>query len=110
MDNKTKANIIHFSKILLLVIAVWWVVFALLSGAENSGFFKNIPNALPWIVLLAFVCIAFRWQILGGILVILFGVFTILFFSALEFFWILFLISLPLILLGFVLTLTSYKN
>jgi hypothetical protein len=99
----------YFAKSLLLVLAVGWLIFALLSGAENSGFLKNIPNALPWIVLLIFVCIAFRWQILGGILVIIFGVFTIVFFSAIQFIWILFLISLPLIILGAILSLTVRK-
>jgi hypothetical protein len=99
----------YFAKTLLLVLAVGWLIFALLSGAENSGFLKNIPNALPWIVLLIFVCIAFRWQILGGILVIIFGVFTIVFFSAIQFIWILFLISLPLIILGAILSLTVRK-
>jgi len=99
----------YFAKSLLLVLAVGWLIFALLSGAENSGLFKNIPNALPWIVLLIFVCIAFRWQILGGILIIFFGIFTIIFFSAIQFIWILFLISLPLMILGAILSLTVSK-
>jgi len=99
----------YFAKSLLLVLAIGWLIFALLSGAENSGVLKNIPNALPWAILLVFVCIAFRWQILGGILIILFGLFTVVFFSALEFLWILFLISLPLIALGAILTFTVRK-
>ena len=53
--------------------------------------FKNIPNSLPWVLLLIFVLIAFRKQVLGGVLIILFGIFTIIFFSALEFIWILFI-------------------
>ena len=108
MKDKTRLWLAYFAKSLLLVMAVGLAIFALLSGAEDSGTFKNIPNALPWIVLIIFVCIAFRWQILGGILIILFGVFTILFFSAFQVLWILFLISLPLILLGFFLTLLIY--
>ena len=98
----------YFAKVLLLILAIGLFIFALLSGAENSGFLKNIPNALPWAVLLIFICIAFRWQILGGILVVLFGIFTILFFSALEFLWILFIISLPIIILGSVLTFCGF--
>ena len=79
---KTKLYLAYFAKSLLLVLAIGWLIFALLSGAENSGALKNFPNALPWAVLLVFVCVAFRWQILGGILVILFGLFTVIFFSA----------------------------
>lgn len=104
-----KQKIAYFAKILLLVMAIVWLVFALMSGAEGSGTFKNLPNALPWVILLVFACVAFRWQILGGILIILFGVFTIIFFSALEFIWILFIISLPLIILGSLLSLMG-KN
>ena len=95
-----KQKIAVFVKYLLLVIAIFWLGFALLSGSENSGFFKNIPNSLPWVLLLIFVLIAFRKQVLGGVLIILFGIFTIIFFSALEFIWILFIISLPIIILG----------
>jgi hypothetical protein len=104
MQQKIKKYLANFCKILLLVIAVCLAAFALMSGAEDAGFWKNIPNGLPWIVLLAFVLITFWKQFLGGILIILFGVFTIIFFSALQFLWILFLISLPLIVLGAVLT------
>lgn len=106
---KVGTYLAYFAKSLLLVLAIGWLIFALLSGAENSGVLKNIPNALPWAILLVFVCIAFRWQILGGILIILFGLFTVVFFSALEFLWILFLISLPLIALGAILTFTVRK-
>jgi hypothetical protein len=102
--NKIALFLSYFAKTLLLIMAISLLIFALLSGAENSWSFRNVPNALPWVLLLIFVCVAFRWQIWGGILVILFGIFTILFFSALEFIWILFIISLPVIILGSILT------
>jgi hypothetical protein len=107
---KIKVYLCYFAKIFLLVMATFWLIFALLSGAESSGFLKNIPNALPWIILFIFACITFRWQILGGILIILFGVFTVIFFSALEFIWILFIISLPLIVFGSLLALIRPKK
>jgi len=103
MKEKIKVFLVIFCKSLLLVLAIGLLIFALMSGAEGSGSLKNVPNALPWAILLVFVAIAFRWQILGGILIILFGIFTIIFFSALQFIWILFLISLPIILSGFIL-------
>jgi hypothetical protein len=102
---KIKSYLIYFCKVLLLVMAISFFVFALMSGSANGGVLRNIPNSLPWILLIIFSIIAFRWQILGGVLIILFGIFTILFFGALEFLWILFVISLPLIVLGLILTL-----
>jgi len=104
-----KQKIAYCAKILLLVIAVVWLVFALMSGAENSGALKNIPNALPWIILLVFACIAFRWQLLGGVLAVLFGIFTIFFFGFIEVLWLLFIISLPIIVLGAVISLLARK-
>lgn len=109
MQENTRKILVNICKIILLVISVSLLGFALMSGAEDAGFWKNIPNGLPWMILLMFVLIAFRKQVLGGILIILFGVFTIIFFSALQFLWILFLISLPLIFLGGVLTLLKNK-
>jgi hypothetical protein len=104
---KMKSYLADFCRILLLVMTMGLIVFSLMSGSENSGVLKNTPNVLPWILLLVFAFIAFRWQILGGILVVLFGIFTIFFFSALEFLLILFVVSLPLIAIGLILTLSG---
>ena len=93
-------KIIKLLKILLVVGSVCLIAFSLMSGSEGSGILHNIPNSLPWIILLIITCITFRWQILGGVFLVLFGIFTIFFFSALEFLWILFIISLPIIIIG----------
>jgi len=100
--------LMYFCKAVLLVLAIGWIVFALMSGAESSGFFKNIPNALPWLVLLVFVGLSFRWEIIGGVLVVLFGIFTVLFFGTLKVISVFLLISFPLILLGLILSLTGF--
>jgi len=97
---KTISYIVYFCKITLMVVAVSWLIFALLSGAEDGGIIKNSPNAYRGLFLLAFVLVALRWEILGGVLIILFGIFTIIFFGALKFLFILFAISSPIILLG----------
>jgi len=110
MKEQTKKYLINLCKILLLIMVVCLISFATMSGAEDAGFLKNLLNALPWIILLAFVLLTFWKQFLGGILVVLFGIFTIIFFSALQFIWILFLISLPLIILGGILALLRKKN
>ncbi|HHB52203.1 MAG TPA: hypothetical protein ENK75_04055, partial [Saprospiraceae bacterium] len=50
-------------------------LFALVSGSEAyggglMGIIKNSPNALPWALLLLLVGIAWKWEFLGGILIL----------------------------------------
>jgi hypothetical protein len=93
--NKTVISIII--KVLLLVIALFWLIFSLMSGFETSGGFNNLPNALPWLVLLIGVIIAFRWEIVGSVLVIMYAIFAMIFFG---FGIVVFIISLPLAVLA----------
>ncbi len=70
----------------MLALGVLIFVFALLSGALEyggglQGVIKNSPNALPWVALLVIVFIAWRWELVGGILIILVGIFAYWFVS-----------------------------
>jgi hypothetical protein len=87
-------------KILLLAIALFWLAFSLMSGFESSGGFNNLPNALPWLVLLIGVFVAFRWEIVGSVLIILYAIFAMIFFG---FGIVVFIISLPLAILAAIL-------
>lgn len=98
--NMNKKVISVLVKILLLVIALFWLIFSLMSGFEDSGGFNNLPNALPWLVLLIGVMIAFRWEIVGSVLIILYAVFAMIFFG---FGIIIFIVSLPLAVLAAIL-------
>ena len=100
LKNMNKKVISVSVKILLLFIALFWLVFSLMSGFENSGGFNNLPNALPWLVLLAGVIIAFRWEIVGSVLIMLYAVFAMIFFG---FGIIIFIVSLPLAILAAIL-------
>jgi len=104
MQQEKKNEFAKFLKIFLIVGSVFLIGFSLLSGAEDGGTFHNIPNSLPWLILLILTCLTFKWQILGGILLALFGLATIFFFSAFQFLWILFIISLPIIIIGLLLS------
>jgi hypothetical protein len=95
-----KAAISILVKILLLAIAVFWLIFSLMSGFENSGGFNNLPNALPWLVLLIGVIVAFRWEIVGSVLIMLYAIFAMIFFG---FGMVVFVISLPLAVLAAIL-------
>lgn len=79
------------ARVLGLVYGVLIFVFALFSGAEAGGnsleaIFKNSPNALPWLVYLLMVFIAWKRELTGGILLIVFGIFFLFFFEVFEHF------------------------
>jgi ABC-type proline/glycine betaine transport system permease subunit len=106
MKKKEFAKVLRYiARSILLLLTSFWFVFALLSGSEElgggiKGVLLNSPNALPWLVLFVFVFIAWKWELIGGILITLIGCFTIFFFDALESPFVLLAISLPIILLG----------
>jgi hypothetical protein len=102
---KTAKYLRYTARTVLLIVASFWFVFALLSGSEEyggglKGILMNSPNALPWLLLFAFVYVAWRWELIGGILVALMGLYTAFFFDALESPIVFLLISVPLMLLG----------
>ncbi|PIY96732.1 MAG: hypothetical protein COY66_03250 [Candidatus Kerfeldbacteria bacterium CG_4_10_14_0_8_um_filter_42_10] len=67
-----------FSLILVLIWALWWLYFGLASG-DRSGIADNLISAIPGIIFAASVYIAWRWQKVGRVillvegLIILFG-------------------------------------
>ena len=102
------ANIIrNIARYSLLVVSVLVFIFALFSGAEGyeggiTGLIKNSPNALPWVLLLFLVNIAWKWELLGGTIVILLGLFMVYFFNFTggNFYPITFIITLFITLFG----------
>ena len=60
----------------------------------------NSPNALPWLLLFLLVRIAWKKELVGGLLISLMGFSTIVFFKTYEHIEVFMLISLPLIVLG----------
>ena len=103
-----KANIYrNIARYILLIATILVFVFSLLSGAEEydgglKGLFLNSPNALPWLVLLILTGIAWKWELAGGILIVLFGVFALFFFVvfANHFYLAVLILILLIILLG----------
>ena len=76
------ANLLrNIARYTLLVIGVLLFLFALASGADGygggiHGIIKNSPNALPWLALLIFLVIAWKWELVGGILITVLGLFV----------------------------------
>lgn len=95
----------YIARTVLIIVTSFWFLFALLSGSEAygggiKGILKNSPNALPWLLLGIVVYLAFRWELLGGLLVAAMGIFTVFFFKAYNQPVVLFMISVPLLILG----------
>ena len=91
----------------LLLIGILVFIFAVLSGAENlggglKGFIKNIPNALPWLLLLVLIYVAWKWELIGGIIITILGFVMLYFFNfnGPNFFLITFVLCLLIIALG----------
>ena len=101
---KTANRLRSIARYTMLTIGILLFVFALLSGAEEGvqGIIKNSPNALPGMALLVIVFIAWKWELVGGVLIVLLGLFATWFFSfrANNFSVPLFIIVLFIILMG----------
>lgn len=102
------ANVLRYiARYKLIVISLLVFIFALLSGAEKygggiHGIIKNSPNALPWLILIILIFIAWRKELIGGIIITLIGI-AILFFFVLfgnNFFLSTLILSLLIIILG----------
>ena len=83
---KTAKILRYIARYTLLIFGVLIFVFALLSGSETfgggiKGILKNSPNALPWLILLILVVIAWKWELVGGILITLLGILALGFFG-----------------------------
>ena len=84
---KLIANICRYSaRYTLLIIGILVFIFALLSGSESEGggimgILKNSPNAIPWLVLLILVLIAWKWELIGGILITIIGLVMVYYFN-----------------------------
>jgi len=104
--NITLANIFrYFARYFMLIASVLILLFALSSGVEQEGGLKglinNSPNALPWLILLIIVIIAWKKELTGGILIILFGIAASIFFSIWnDLFEFVFFVALVIILMG----------
>ncbi len=113
MKNNNTAKILRtIARTLLLIVACFWFIFALLSDAEEygggiSGIVQNSPNALPWLLLFVIVYIAWKWELVGGILVGAFGIATLFAFDTYEQLITLLTISAPLIIISILLIVCS---
>ena len=103
----------YSARTVLAIVATFWFVFALLSGAAEygggiKGLLLNSPNALPWVLLGVLVYVAFKWELVGGLLIAGMGVLTVFFFNAYKSAFVFFAIPVPLVVLGGFLVVSWY--
>lgn len=101
-------------RVVILVFSVLVFIFALFSGAEKYGggiygVMKNIPNALPWLLLLGIVWFAWEHEKIGGYLFLIFGVASAFFFNSWENLATFFMVSFPIIIVGILFLVNHYK-
>lgn len=91
-----------FARTWLALVTLFWLCFAATSGAEPGleGLVANLHNAWPWMGLLVLLFVAFRWEFVGGALVVAAGLWTVVFFNAWTQPLVLFIISVPIIAAG----------
>ncbi len=112
MNTKTITILRNLARSVLIIITASFFVFALLSGAEPglAGIIKNSPNALPWLLLFILVGVVWQWELIGGIIILLLGVFSFFFFNAVESMVVLLLAPVPLVILGIIFIISSKYN
>ena len=90
----------------LLITGILVFIFALPSGSEGyggglKGILYNSPNAAPWLLLLIFIYVAWKWEFVGGLLILLLGILlAIWLIPGPNFFWAPVIISLILVVMG----------
>lgn len=107
LQHKLARKFRTWARSLLLIMVFILFLFVIFSGNEQTvsgleGVAKSSPNAAPWATLLLFIIIAWKWELLGGFLIVAMGVFSIFFFDIFSrASWpILFMVSLPLMVMG----------
>jgi hypothetical protein len=76
------------------------------------GIVKNSPNAFPWLLLLGLNYLVWKKELLGGIILTIFGLFITWFFnfSGINFWWTTFAFTFFITLLGVIFILLGLKK
>ena len=88
--------------------------FALVSGANLdegiNGLIANAANMLPWVVLAIFLAVAWKSELVGGILITLFGAYILYYFnfSGPNFFMATFILTSIVLLCGILFIVSHY--
>ncbi len=114
---KTNDIINKVLKIVLLVLGGGIFGISIIMGADIKqegimGLINNLPNALPWTIMLLLILLCWKREIIGGLLVSVWGMAMFYFFNLTgPNQWVAtFIITLTFPFLGLCLVLNSYLN
>ena len=101
--NRTTNWMRYIARVLALIWAGWWTFFGLVSGAGEGlrGVLTNAPNTLPGLVFLICTAIAWRWEAIGGVALLMCGLVTLFFFHIGKNLFLLLTAVLPPLAAGF---------
>lgn len=113
---KTKA-LRYTARYSLLAIASILLGFSLLSGSLDydgnlMNILKNSPNALPWLILILLVFVAWKKELIGGLLIVSYGLGLVYFFnfSGPNFWWSTFILTSLIPFLGSLFIVSWYRR
>ena len=104
----------RIAKVLLLFITSIIYIFALISGSEDLGggfigILRNFPNTLTWILLFSINYLVWKNEMIGGIILIAFGLLITWFFNFTgpNFWWFTFTLTSLLTIFGVIFMILS---
>ena len=116
MENELKSTDVlrYIARYGSLILGITIFIASFIFGADDygggiKGIIKNAPNALPWAGLLLIILIAWKWELAGGILLTIFGIWLVYFFnfSGPNFWWATFIVTLLFPIFGILFILSS---
>ena len=99
---------------LTIIFALFLSLFALDSFVEGTSFLYQLIGFLihlmPVYILVIFLLIAWRWELIGGVLFFAVGIFFTIFFNTYEHLMSLLFISSPVFIIGALFILSKYHG
>jgi len=113
MENETFRKVLYWlPRGLTIIFALFLSLFALDSFGEGSPFLYQLAGFLihlmPIYILIIFLWIAWKWELIGGILFFAAGLFFTIFFDTYEHIINFLVISLPVFIIGALFILSKY--
>ncbi|MEN8225649.1 MAG: hypothetical protein ABFS05_09855 [Bacteroidota bacterium] len=66
------------ARVALVIVTLFWITFGIITGVQEHGNFAglldNYTSLIPWLIIFLLWVIAWRWEIIGGLMIITFSV------------------------------------
>jgi len=72
----------------LVVVTLFWIIFGIITNAQSEGglssIFDSFMSILPWLAIIVLWFVAWRWEIIGGLLTIAFSIYMAFYLGVFE--------------------------